>query len=205
MERVRHSIMGVLFLLVSSSGLAQTQKWSLKDSIRLSLKNEPTISAGLDSRHSYLRGQSINVFGLRAGADFKKTAAFIGVYTTAFQGETKDKYEYAYISGIGEYRWYKDYRWYITQTAQVGVGTASLTFQKANGDKEFRDLMVIPIETGINATYRIWKYFGLSAGVGARFSMTPGSYFSSSYYTFGLAWYTDEISKTLNKLTGHKD
>ena len=177
----------------------------MADSIRLSWENDPTISVGLDSRHSYLRGKSINIFGLRAGADFKKTAVFIGLYSTAFQSVSNDNYEYVYLSGIGEYRWFKNYRWFITQTAQMGVGTASLTFQKPDGTKEFQDLMIIPVETGVNATYRVWKYIGLSAGVGARFSLTPGSYFSSSYYTFGVAWYTDEISKTLSRLKRKKN
>ena len=177
----------------------------MADSIRLSWENDPTISVGLDSRHSYLRGKSINIFGLRAGADFKKTAVFIGLYSTAFQSVSNDNYEYVYLSGIGEYRWFKNYRWFITQTAQMGVGTASLTFQKPDGTKEFQDLMIIPVETGVNATYRVWKYIGLSAGVGARFSLTPGSYFSSSYYTLGVAWYTDEISKTLSRLKRKKN
>lgn len=184
---------------------SQNTSWSLTDSIRLSWENEPTISAGLDSRHSYLRGKSINIFGLRVGADFKKTAAFVGLYTTAFQSVSNDNYEYVYLSGIGEYRWFKNYRWFITQTLQLGVGNASLTFVKPDGTKDFQDLMIIPVETGVNTTYRVWKYVGLSAGVGARFSLTPGSYFSSSYYTFGVALHTDEISKTLSRLKRKKN
>lgn len=173
------------------------QQWSPKDSILLSLKGKPSFSAGLDSRRSYLRGKPIDIFGLRVGADYQKTAGYIGLYTTAFQDRTDNMYEYVYLSGIGEYRWFKNYRWFLTQTVQMGVGTASLSFRQSNGTYDYRDLMLIPIETGVNATFRVWRYFGLSAGVGARFSLTPNSYFSASYYTFGVCVYTDEISKTV--------
>ena len=184
------------FAIVSSSA----QQWSPKDSILLSLKGKPSFSAGLDSRRSYLRGKPIDIFGLRVGADYQKTAGYIGLYTTAFQDRTDNMYEYFYLSGIGEYRWFKNYRWFLTQTVQIGVGTASLSFKQSNGTYDYRDLMLIPIETGVNATFRLWRYFGLSTGVGARFSLTPNSYFSASYYTFGVCIYTDEISKTVNRV-----
>ncbi len=188
----------VCFIITAQA--LKSQQWAIMDSIRMSLLNKPTLSAGLDSRRSYLRGKPIDIFGLRVGADYKKTAGFIGLYTTAFQDETDNMYEYFYLSGIGEYRWFQNYRWFLAQTIQLGVGTANLTFKQADGSNEYRDLMLIPLETGINATYRVWRYFGLSAGLGARFSLTPNSYFSASYYTFGLCIYTDEISKTADKV-----
>jgi hypothetical protein len=179
------------------------QKWSPRDSIRISLQRKPEFSAGLDSRRSYLRGKPIDIFGLRIGADYRKTAGYIGLYSTVFQDQTNDRYEYFYLSGIGEYRWFKNYRWFLAQTVQMGVGTANLSLKNPNGTYDYRDLMLIPIETGVSATYRVWRYFGLSAGLGARFSLTPNSYFSASYYTFGICFYPDEISKTVDKVLHH--
>ncbi len=192
----------VLGAVLWINGLA-AQLWTPLDSIRMSLKRKPTLGAGLDSRRSYLRGKPIDIFGLRVGADYQKTAGYIGLYTTAFQDETDNMYSYFYLSGIGEYRWFKNYRWFLAQTVQVGVGSANLSFKLPDGTYDYRDLMLIPIETGVNATYRVWRYFGLSAGLGARFSLTPNSYFSASYYTFGVCVYTDEIGKTVDKVLHH--
>jgi len=190
----------LLILLISFGRFVDAQQWSPGDSIRLSLKNKPQFTAGLDSRSSYLLGKPIHIFGLRVGADYKKTAGYVGFYSTVFQDPTDNMYEYFYLSGIGEYRWFKNYRWFLTQTVQAGVGTASLTFNNPNGNPDYRDLMLIPIETGVHASYRVWRYIGLSAGVGARFSLTPGSYFSASYYSFGVCVYSDEIGKTIDKI-----
>jgi hypothetical protein len=190
------AILGSVFFIAYSNA----QGWSPLDSIRLSLKNEPEFSAGLDGRYSYVSGKPVDIFGLRVGADFKKTAAYIGFYTTAFQDKTDRMYQYLYLSGIAEYRWYHDYRWFLAQTVQMGIGTANLTFKQNNGTYEYRDAMILPIETGVNATYRVWKYIGLSAGVGARFSFTPQTYFSASYYTFGICLYPDELSKTYHEI-----
>lgn len=193
----RCALIGVFFCTFFD---LRSQLWNPLDSISLSLKNKPSFSAGLDSRHSYLRGKPIDIFGLRVGADYKKTAGYIGFYATAFQDKTDNMYEYVYLSGIGEYRWFKNYRWFVTQTVQVGVGSASLSFKQPDGTYDYRDPMIIPFETGVNATFRVWRFLGVSAGVGARFSLTPNSYFSASYYTFGACIYTDEISSGIDKL-----
>ncbi len=186
--------------LFFSAHVLKSQQWAPLDSIKRSFLNKPTLTGGLDNRRSYLKGKPIDIFGLRVGADYHKTAAYIGLYSTFFQDETDNMYEYFYLSGIGEYRWFKNYRWFLTQTVQLGVGTATLTFKQADGTYEYRDLMILPLETGVSASYRVWRYFGLSAGVGARFSLTPNTYFSASYYTFGLCFYTDELAKTAEKV-----
>lgn len=187
------------FFLISW-GTLRSQGWSPLDSIGLSLRNTPEWSGGLDGRYSYVNGKPVDIFGLRIGADYKKTAAYIGFYTTAFQDKTDKMYQYAYLSAIGEYRWYSDYRWFLAQTVQLGIGMANLTFKQGNGNYDYRDLVIIPLETGVHATYRVWKFIGVSAGVGARFSITPGTYFTASYYTIGVCLYPDEISKTFHEI-----
>jgi len=190
------------FILAINSSLLQAQnKWSLTDSFRIYTQLKPEFSAGLDSRHSYITGTAINIFGARAGADYKKLAFYGGLYGTAFQDERLNSYHYFYLSGQTEYRWYKSYKWLLLQTVQLGVGNADLKLLQPNGEHKFVSNLIIPIETGVLSSYRVWKYVGVSAGVGARFSLIPGTFFSSSYYTFGVVFYPDEIMKTYEKLT----
>ncbi len=184
----------------SVSPLMGQNKWSLGDSISIYTRTKPEFSAGLDSRHSYVTGTAINIFGVRAGADYKKLAFYGGLYGTAFQDERSNSYHYFYLSGQSEYRWYKTYQWLLLQTVQLGVGTADLKLLQPTGDYKYVSKLIVPIETGVLSSYRVWKYVGVSAGVGARFSMIPGTFFSSSYYTFGIVFYPDEFIKTYEKL-----
>ncbi len=192
-----------LIALLHTNELQAQNKWSLSDSFRIYTQLKPEFSAGLDSRHSYITGTAINIFGARAGADYKKLAFYGGLYGTAFQDERSNSYHYFYLSGQTEYRWFKTYKWLLLQTVQLGVGSADLKLLQPNGEHKFVSNLIIPIETGVMSSYRVWKYVGVSAGVGARFSLIPGTFFSSSYYTFGVVFYPDEIMKTYEKLS-HK-
>ncbi len=196
---MRRPLFILIFIVVNSPLLAQN-KWSIQDSFQIYLQRKPELSAGLDSRHSYITGTAINIFGARAGADYKKMAFYGGLYGTAFQDERFNSYNYIYLSGQTEYRWYKSYKWLLLQTIQVGVGSADLKLLQQNSDYKYISKLIVPIETGVLSSYRVWKYVGVSAGVGARFSMVPGTFFSSSYYTFGVVFYPDEIMKTYEKL-----
>jgi hypothetical protein len=194
------SALFLIMLIVANANLLAQTKWSIRDSFSIYLQRKPEFSPGLDSRHSYITGTAINIFGVRAGADYKKLAFYGGFYGTAFQDERSNSYDYFYLSGQTEYRWYKSYKWLLLQTVQFGVGSADLKLIQQNGDYKYISNLIVPIETGVLSSYRVWKYVGVSAGVGARFSMVPGTFFSSSYYTFGVVFYPDEIMKTYDKL-----
>lgn len=188
---LRLMVCGVFFFVQS----AIAQFGSICDSISYYKKNtEPSFSGSLDGRYSYILGKSVDIYGLRLGKDYKKFAVFGGIYFTGFQSKTQEKsFSYFYLSGIGEYRWIQNYRWQLNQTAQVGVGMANLEIKNAQGEPTYSDHIIIPVEIGVNATYRVWNFIGISAGIGARISVIPGSYFSAPYYTAGLAFFPDAL------------
>ena len=76
----------LLILLISFGRFVDAQQWSPGDSIRLSLKNKPQFTAGLDSRSSYLLGKPIHIFGLRVGADYKKNGRICWILFHGFSG-----------------------------------------------------------------------------------------------------------------------
>lgn len=177
------------------------QKWSIKDSILLSLKNQPEFSGSLDGKQSYVVAQPVNIFGIRAGVDYKKTAFYGGIYGTAFTDAlAENSYQYFYISATGEYRWYHTHRWQVNQTVQLGIGSADIK-RTVDGEEQYYSRMIVPVETGAYVSYRVWKFIGLAAGVGIRISATPGTYFSGSYYSAGLTFYADELMKILPRLS----
>ena len=183
-------------------GMLYAQQWKFEDSVKLALNNKPTFSAGLDGKYSYVSGIPVNILGVRLGADYKKIGIYGGLYSTYIQDNaTNNGYAFFYLAAQGEYRWYRTYRWQLVQTVQIGVGTADLTIRKSNGEDELSTRMIIPIETGVLGTYRIWKFIGVSGGVGARISATPNTYFSSSFYTLGFVLFFDELEKTYNSVS----
>jgi hypothetical protein len=194
----------VVILLIFKSAILFGQEWSPQDSIRLSLKNKPHILIGGDQRNSFVTGMPVRIFGLRGGLDYGKFALLGAIYSANAEKTIKqgisNSYDYLIFSGIGEYHWYKTHRFKISQTIQLGIGVVDLKeYDEKLGKNVLSTKMVIPVETGISGNLRVLKYFGLTAGIGVRVSLTPGTYYSAPYYTYGLMVFTKDLIKDLKK------
>jgi len=195
-------ILVIILFFLSGSVLAQT--WSPKDSIKLSFKNKPSFILGGDRRNSFVTGVPVKILGFKAGADYGKFALLGAIYTASaekfYSQNNYNSYDYLIFSGIGEYHWYKTHRFRLYQTVQLGVGVVDLKEYKANSDKpEISTKMVLPVESGVSGNLRVLKYFGLTAGIGVRVSLTPGTYYSAPYYTYGLMVFTKDLIKDIKE------
>jgi hypothetical protein len=181
--------------------MAKAQTWSPLDSIKLSFKNKPHILLGLDRRNSYVVGMPVNVFGVRVGYDYGKIALLGAFYSASTTKEgTENTYDYLILGAICEYHWYKTHRFRIYQTIQAGIGVVDMKeYNEKIGKDEFSSKMVLPLETGVSGNVRVLKYFGLTAGIGVRVSLTPGTYYSAPYYTYGVMVFTKDLFKDLKK------
>ncbi len=180
------------------------QNWSPKDSIQLSFKNKPSFILGGDQRNSFVTGVPVKILGFRGGLDYGKFALLGAVYYADAQKNVapgkENRYEYLIFSGIGEYHWYKTHRFRLYQTFQTGIGVVDLSEFPENSTKPiFSSKMVIPVETGISGNLRVLKYLGINAGIGIRVSLTPGTYYASRYYNFGLMVFTKDLVKDVKK------
>lgn len=189
----------VIFLCFLSVNFAKSQAWSPKDSIILSLQSSPSLIVGFDKRDSYVVGVPVNIFGLRIGYDYGKIA-LLGSYYSALATKESNTYDYTILGAIFEYHWYKTHRIRLYQTIQTGIGTVDIKeIDLITKNSVLKTNMIIPIETGVTANFRFLKYFGLTLGVGARTSITPDTYYTAPYYSYGIMLFTKDLIKDIKK------
>ena len=193
----------VFFLILFCNQLAKAQTWSPLDSIKLSFKNIPHILLGLDRRNSYVVGMPVNVFGVRVGYDYGKIALLGAFYTASTTKEgTENTYDYMILGAICEYHWYKTQRFLIYQTIQTGIGTVDIKERDIlTKEIQYKSNMIIPIETGVTGNVRFLKYFGITAGIGIRTSLTPNTYYTAPYYSYGIMVFTKDLIKDIRTIT----
>ena len=193
----------VFFLILFCNQLAKAQIWSPLDSIKLSFKNIPHILLGLDRRNSYVVGMPVNVFGVRVGYDYGKIALLGAFYTASTTKEgTDNTYDYLILGAICEYHWYKTHRFLIYQTIQTGIGTVDMKERDIlTKEIQYKSNMIIPIETGVTGNVRFLKYFGITAGIGIRTSLTPNTYYTAPYYSYGIMVFTKDLIKDIRTIT----
>jgi len=189
----------VFFLIVFLIEIAKAQTWSPMDSVKLSLKNKPNIILGMDKRNSYVVGMPVNIFGIRLGYDYGKIALLGAFYSASTKKEgTDNTYDYLILGGICEYHWYKTYRFRLYQTIQTGIGTVDIKERDIlTKEMQLKSNMIIPIETGVTGNIRFLKYFGITAGIGIRTSLTPNTYYTAPYYSYGIMVFAKDLLKDI--------
>ncbi len=183
----------------------QAQSWSPIDSIKLSYQNKPSFILGGDMRNSFVTGVPVKIFGIRGGLDYGKFAVLGAIYSASADKFIKtniyNKYDFLIFSAIGEYHWYKTYRFRLYQTVQTGIGVVDINeFDEKLNKSVLSTKMVIPLETGVSGNLSVLKYFGLTAGIGVLVSLTPGTYYSAPYYTYGLMVFTKDLINDVKKV-----
>ena len=193
----------VFFLILFCNQLAKAQSWSPLDSIKLSLKNKPNVILGLDKRNSYVVGMPVNVFGIRVGYNYGKLALLGAFYSASTTKEgTDNTYDYLILGAICEYHWYKTHRFLIYQIIQTGIGTVDMKERDIlTKEIQYKSNMIIPIETGVTGNVRFLKYFGITAGIGIRTSLTPNTYYTAPYYSYGIMVFTKDLIKDIRTIT----
>lgn len=187
------------FFILFFIHLGKAQSWSPLDSIKLSFKNKPNIILGMDKRNSYVVGVPVNFFGIRMGYDYGKLALLGAFYSASTVKEgTENTYDYLILGAICEYHWYKTHRFRFYQTLQTGIGTVDIKeVDNITKDIQFKSNMILPIETGVTGNVRFLKYFGITAGIGIRTSLTPDTYYTAPYYSYGIMVFTKDLIKDI--------
>ena len=186
----------ILISILATSQIVFSQDWNPVDSVKLALKNTPTIPLSFDKRNSFISGNATRIWGIKAGVDYGKVALLGAFYTASLNENNQNTFDYTYISAIGEYHWYQSYRFRLYQSIQLGVGVAD---EKIGND--YNTHMIFPLETGVSVNVRLLKYFGLYCGLGARWSMDGVSQFSAPYYTYGIKLLTRDLVRDIKKGT----
>ena len=173
------------------------------DSIRSAIQQKPRVVLSFHNRNTFVKAAEVRLYGLQAGLDYAEHIKFfIALY--GFSNENRkwlvnsDVFQedsvlqatsLSYFSLGVEHSFYKKGRLILRTPLQIGIGTVT-NDHLANGQLILRDKdLVVPIEGGVNAYYKLIDWLILKSGVGYRISLGNSEVLkmSSPYYNLGIS------------------
>ena len=191
--------------------IVQSQDLPLLDSIRYAMKSRPILTGGFDNKNTFVSGSGAPINGLEIGVSFgSKISYMVGYYflkkpiegiATLNRGTMHEityatKVQFSYFSFIAEYTLYKKGRWSVYMPLQLGIGKASKRYFEKNIEAFQKQNNILPIELSVTGNYRIWKFVGVSGGLGCRTALGANIIkdedFSGLTYSLGVKiWFGD--------------
>jgi hypothetical protein len=156
------------------------------------------------------------MFGLQAGYLYnKRTNLYIGYYSTldnknrilsnptAAPGKTDSNtifttYGVGYFNFGCEYYFHNSRKWRLSIPAGLGIGAGWDRLSTSRKLLEEHTSLVMPLELGFNASYKLKWWVWLGAGIGARFSLASTQY-NGPFYTYGIQLKTGEMYRRTKK------
>jgi len=185
------------------------------DTIKYDLTKKGKFYISLDGKNSIVGDLKVKMFGLQGGYLYNnRTSLYVGFYNsyanavtivenrTAPQGKTDSNTVYAtygmgYLNFGIEYMFHDSHKWRLSVPLAMGIGAG--VYQKyTNNPKNVlseRHPGIVPIEFGINASYKLKWWLWVGGGLGTRVSLTHSHEFNGPFYTFGLQIKTGRIIK----------
>lgn len=193
--------------------LAKGQLLNSPKALPAAFAQTPKLLVGLDTKRSFITDRDVKIMGVRVGLDFDKRARVgFGVYTLAspyhrvFSLETpfgnpravNSQLRFVYMSAYFEYVLLLTKHWEVSLPLHVGVGDVS--FSKLAGTPN----PFLMSELTVLASYKIFPFFGLAAGVGYRQIVLGGDAigrnFNAPTYNLGIKlWAGYLVEKVLEK------
>lgn len=172
--------------------------------------NKSSIDARLESRNSFINNQLISVTGVRLGVAYQRKLRIGGGLSWMNSDYKTDFYEgnelggidtipkrlkFAYLCYYVDFVFYKTKRWQLSVPIQAGTGFAWWQTKKKiqwSGSKGKNFFFLY--EPGISIQFKIFKWAGLGADLGYRFTATDskkiGQRLNSPTYSFKtLIWF----------------
>ncbi len=176
---------------------------SAMDSIKNAMKEKPRFVLSFHNRNTFVKADEVKLYGLQAGLDYSEHIKFfIALY--GFSNESKkwlvnsEVFEadsvlkatsLSYISFGVEHSFYQKGRLTLRTPVQIGIGSVT-NDHFSDGELLLRDMdVVIPIESGINAYFKLIDWLILKSGVGYRINLGNSEVLkmSSPYYNLGIS------------------
>lgn len=190
-----------LFLAAFPSTHAQ---WS--DTARANdVQKKPRFILNFDARRQEVRGRIVRFFGLRAGIQERYNIYALGLYGLGdpFQ-ESGVKLEdigrdsvdvrssLGYLSLTYERILFDTPKWQMSVPFMIGLGQADVDYKDTSGVYQpYREVRVVPLESGIRASYKVLFWLYLQGGLGYRKVIGPSplvnAEFSGATWNFGLS------------------
>lgn len=194
----------LVLLFVLASILPADAQWS--DTSRANdIRDKPRFILNFDARRQEVRGNIVRFFGLRAGIQERYNIYALGLYGLGdpFQ-ERGVKLEdigrdsvdvrsnMGYVSATYERILFDTPKWQLSIPIMMGIGKATVDYRDTSGlYVPYRKTRVVPLESGVRASFKVLFWLYLQGGLGYRQVTGPSTLvnkeFSGATWNFGLS------------------
>ena len=196
-----------LSLFFLRSNQTEAQSINLADSLRNVLKNKPSPTIKIDTRNSFITGQSARILGVKLGLSFGKRLSF-GVGYNWLQSEINEPIDLPtgtvvglvkmkYIAPFIDYSFYKKGHWEANVPVQIGFGRSYVQLEKSTGRSHVAMGSIMLYEPTMIVEYKVLNLIGLGGGIGYRIMLKNNELlnqqFSSPVYVLRFRVIFDEL------------
>ncbi|MFN0030712.1 MAG: hypothetical protein ACKVOR_00985 [Flavobacteriales bacterium] len=171
---VRSMLFIFVISLVVPFGL-RSQTINLSDSLSQILRHKPSPTVRFDTRNSFITGNSVRVYGIKAGLSFRQSLAFGFGYNWISKGvrakPTNDQMLHdaelrmRYVSLFADYIFYKKGSWEATVPVQVGYG---ISYWKKPDGQKLNSGGIALYEPMMTVEYKVLHVLAVGGGLGYR-------------------------------------
>lgn len=167
-----------------------------------------------EGRNAFVRTHHASFLGVRLGVEFKfPIRTGIGYYwmQTAIDSQLFDSSEHPnsgssaiprmrYFMAYAEYTFWEEDGWSLAVPLQLGFGE---TFYRTDKDAHVANGFVMPLESGVEVSYRFVRWAGLGVGLGYRLMLLNNPLvkenFNSPYYQVRVQLAFNELFRPQRK------
>jgi len=172
------------------------------------------IMGKFEGRNAFVRTHHALFLGVRVGVEFKfPIRAGLGYYwmQTKITSQLYDPAEHPqsgtsaiprmrYMMGYVEYTFWEEDGWALGVPVQIGIGE---TFYRTSTDAHVGNGLVIPLESGVDVSYKFSRWASLGVGIGYRIMLLGNDgvkeNFNAPYYQMRLGLAMNEIFRKREK------
>jgi hypothetical protein len=214
-----------LFVILSTPALSwngdKHPSWKNSNQASNNRKIKPYFQ--LDSYYSFIGNRSADVIGFKAGIEWNNKWRFAAGYNQIKSDIVENKVlptseiQYAnndtmraqlylrYFPLMAEYVFYDKDAWQLSAPINLGYGRSYFQYYGINNQKRrIFEHGVMVSELGLNAQYKIMKWFGLGAGVGYRVMLLNNpaidTKFSSPIFSFRIKLFPGAIYNSIKEV-----
>lgn len=202
----------IFFCTITLPNIAKAQFGHMLDSIKYYMQFKPTLIAKFDGKNTFVSGRGVPIKGFELGITYKNKISYMaGIYflgkpfyskSTLYQGTIREitydtRIRIFYGSLIAEYSILKNHKWTINMPFQIGIGSARKIFYENKAFIMSKQSTIFPVELSFTGNYRIWKFVGLSGGLGYRRAFGANNIkdedFNGIIYNLGIKIWLDSL------------
>jgi hypothetical protein len=158
----------------------------IRDTIKSSLHQKPSLVAGFDSRYSFIGSGIADMLGAKLGVKFgsrfflglsghqldQQSSQYYKAYTVLGPGNTPEtiqaQLQLFYLAPYAKYVFYNSKNWRLSVPVELGIGESNYIYTFNNIQQVYNLHSLVLLEPFLSCEYNINSWFGISSEFGLR-------------------------------------